>query len=305
MIELVKNTKIDFMGLKKFAFSFSACLVILGIVGTVQIYRGKANLGIDLAGGTSIQLKFQKPFSMDEIRSLLAKAGHGEATLQEVSGENILLVKLRALGKQDEKMVAEPMVNLLRQSLAGNPFVVESVSEIGPAIGHKLRQDAELAMLISALAIILYLAWRFEFKFGVAAAIATFHDIFALVGIFWIFGIEKDLLFITALLTVGGYSLTDTVVVFDRIRENIRLRKKGTFSETINLSVNEVLSRTIVTSLTVFIATISLLIFGGIVLYNFALALAIGIVIGTYSSIFVASPIIALWRGEKMIEVKR
>jgi len=305
MIELVKNTKIDFMGLKKYAFSFSAILVILGIVGTVQIYRGKANLGIDLAGGTSIQLKFQKPFSMDEIRTLLANAGHGEATLQEVSGENILLVKLRALGKQDEKMVAEPMVNLLRQSLPGNPFVVESVSEIGPAIGHKLRQDAELAMLISALAIIIYLAWRFEFKFGVAAAIATFHDIFALVGIFWIFGIEKDLLFITALLTVGGYSLTDTVVVFDRIRENIRLRKKGTFSETINLSVNEVLSRTIVTSLTVFIATISLLIFGGIVLYNFALALAIGIVIGTYSSIFVASPVVALWRGEKMTEVKR
>ena len=305
MIELVKNTKIDFMGLKKYAFSFSAVLVILGIVGTVQIYRGKANLGIDLAGGTSIQLKFQKPFSMDEIRSLLAKAGHGEATLQEVSGENILMVKLRALGKQDEKMVAEPMVNLLRQSFPDNPFVVESVSEIGPAIGHKLRRDAELAMLISALAIIIYLAWRFEFKFGVAAAIATFHDIFALVGIFWILGIEKDLLFITALLTVGGYSLTDTVVVFDRIRENIRLRKKGTFSETINLSVNEVLSRTIVTSMTVFLATVSLLVFGGIVLRNFALALAMGIVVGTYSSIFVASPVVALWRGEKMTEVKR
>ncbi|MGB7630032.1 MAG: protein translocase subunit SecF [Candidatus Deferrimicrobium sp.] len=305
MIELVKNTKIDFMGLKKYAFAFSTILVLLGFVGTVQIYRGKANLGIDLAGGTSIQLKFEKPFSMNEIRSLLAKAGHGEATLQEVSGENILLVKLRALGNQDEKMVADPMVNLLRTSLPGNPFIVESVSEIGPAIGQKLRRDAELALLISALAIIIYLAWRFEFKFGVAATIATFHDIFSIVGIFWILGIEKDLLFITALLTIGGYSLTDTVVVFDRIRENIRLRKKGTFSETINLSVNEVLSRTIVTSMTVFIATVSLLIFGGIVLHNFALALAMGIVVGTYSSIFVASPIIALWRGEKMIDVKR
>ena len=271
----------------------------------MQIYRGKANLGIDLAGGTSIQLKFQKPFAMDEIRSLLAKAGHGEATLQEVSGENILLIKLRALGKQDEKMVAAPVVELLRQSLPGNPFVVESVSEIGPAIGHKLRQDAELAMLISALAIIIYLAWRFEFKFGVAAAIATFHDIFSIVGIFWILGIEMDLLFITALLTIGGYSLTDTVVVFDRIRENIRLRKMKTFSETINLSVNEVLSRTIVTSMTVFIAVITLLVFGGIVLHNFALALAMGIVVGTYSSIFVASPVVALWRGEKMTEVKR
>jgi len=305
MIELVKNTKINFMGLKKYAFSFSAILVILGIVGTVQIYRGKANLGIDLAGGTEIQIKFQKPFAMDQIRALLAQAGHGDATLQQVSGENILFLKLRAVGKQDEKMVAEPVVSLLRQSFPDNPFLVESVSEIGPAIGHKLRQDAELAMLISALAIIIYLAWRFEFKFGVAAAIATFHDIFAIVGIFWILGIEMDLLFITALLTIGGYSLTDTVVVFDRIRENIRLRKMKTFSETINLSVNEVLSRTIVTSMTVFIAVITLLVFGGLVLHNFALALAMGIVVGTYSSIFVASPVVALWRGEKMTEVKR
>ncbi len=305
MIELVKNTKINFMGLKKYAFSFSAILVILGIVGTVQIYRGKANLGIDLAGGTEIQIKFQKPFAMDQIRALLAQAGHGDASLQQGSGENILFLKLRAVGKQDEKMVAEPVVSLLRQSLPGNPFLVESVSEIGPAIGHKLRQDAELAMLISALAIIIYLAWRFEFKFGVAAAIATFHDIFAIVGIFWILGIEMDLLFITALLTIGGYSLTDTVVVFDRIRENIRLRKMKTFSETINLSVNEVLSRTIVTSMTVFIAVITLLVFGGLVLHNFALALAMGIVVGTYSSIFVASPVVALWRGEKMTEVKR
>ncbi|MHB1012366.1 MAG: protein translocase subunit SecF [Desulfobacteria bacterium] len=305
MIELVKNTKIDFMGLKKYAFSFSAILVLLGIVGTVQIYRGKANLGIDLAGGTEIQIKFQKPFAMDEIRALLAKAGHSDATLQQVSGENILFLKLRAPGQQDEKMVAAPVVTLLRQSLPDNPFVVESVSEIGPAIGHKLRRDAELAMLVSALAIILYLAWRFEFKFGVAAAIATFHDIFTIVGIFWVLGIEMDLLFITALLTIGGYSLTDTVVVFDRIRENIRLRKKGTFSETINLSVNEVLSRTIVTSMTVFIAVVALLVFGGIVLHNFALALAMGIVVGTYSSVFVASPVVALWRGEKMIDVKR
>ncbi len=305
MIELVKNTKIDFMGLKKYAFPLSAILLILGIVGTVQIYRDQANLGIDLAGGTSLQLKFEKPFSMNEIRSLLAKAGHGEATLQEVSGENILLVKLGASGQQEEKMVADPVVNLLRQSLPGNPFVVESVSEIGPAIGQKLRQDAALALLVSALAIIIYLAWRFEFKFGVAAAIATFHDVLIIVGIFWALGIEMDLLFITALLTIGGYSLTDTVVVFDRIRENIRFRKKGTFSETINLSVNEVLSRTIITSLTTFIAVMSLIVFGGIVLRNFALALAMGIMVGTYSSIFVASPIIALWRGEKMTEVKR
>jgi preprotein translocase subunit SecF len=305
MIELVKNPKYDFMAIRNYAFMFSAVLLILGIIGTVQIFRGKANLGIDLAGGTSIQGKFQKPFALDEIRSLLTQAGHGEATLQKVEGENILLIKLRSETGREERMVADPVLKLLREKLPGNPFAVESVSEIGPAIGHKLRQDATWALAISALAIILYLAWRFEFKFGVTAAIATFHDIFAMVGIFWVLGIEQDLLFITALLTIGGYSLTDTVVIFDRIRENIRLRKRNTFSETINLSVNDVLSRSLVTSFTVFMAVMALLLFGGDVLRNFALALTIGILVGSYSSVFVAGPMLVLWRGEKMTEVKR
>ena len=305
MIELVKNPKYDFMSIRNYAFVFSAVLLILGIIGIVQIFRGHANLGIDLAGGTSIQVKFQKPFAMDEIRSLLAQAGHGGATLQGIERENILLIKLRSETGLEERMVADPVLKLLRDKLPGNPFAVESVSEIGPAIGHKLRQDAMWALAISALAIIIYLAWRFEFKFGVTAAIATFHDIFAMVGIFWILGIEQDLLFITALLTIGGYSLTDTVVIFDRIRENIRLRKRNTFSETINLSVNDVLSRSIVTSLTLLLAVLALLFFGGDVLRNFALALVIGLLIGSYSSVFVAGPMLVLWRGEKMAEVKR
>src|SRR5512134_379020 len=304
MMEITKNTSIDFMKIKKYAFAFSGVLLLLGVVGLVQIYRGHANLGIDLAGGTSIQLKFQKPVSMDEVRRLLAGAGHGEANLQEVPGENILIIKVGAKG-QEEKMVSEQLLNLLRQKFPDNPATVESVAEIGPAIGKKLRSDAVLAMTISALAIIVYLAWRFEFKFGVAAAAATFHDVAAVVGIFYVLGREMDLLFITALLTIAGYSLTDTVVIFDRIRENIRLRKKGTFSETINLSVNEVLSRTLITTLTVFMTCMALLFFGGVVLKDFALALTIGLVVGTYSSIFVASPVVAVWRGERMTEVKR
>jgi preprotein translocase subunit SecF len=305
MIELVKNPKYDFMSVRNYAFMLSAVLLSLGIIGTVQIFRGHANLGIDLAGGTSIQVKFQQPFAMDEIRSWLAQAGHGEATLQGVEGENILLIKLRSETGREERMVADPVLKLLRDKMPGNPFAVESVSEIGPAIGHKLRQDATWALAISALAIIIYLGWRFEFKFGVTAAIATFHDIFSMVGIFWAFGIEQDLLFITALLTIGGYSLTDTVVIFDRIRENIRLRKRSTFSETINLSVNEVLSRSLVTSFTLLIAVLALLFFGGDVLRNFALALVIGLLVGSYSSVFVAGPMLVLWRGEKMAEVKR
>lgn len=303
MMELIRKTNIDFMGLRKIAFAISGLLFILGVVGTYKIAVGSANLGVDLAGGTSIQVKFARAFDMEKVRLLMKNAGHPEATLQSVPSENILIVKVAGRGNK-EKMVGEEVVGLLGQTFPDNKPTVESISEIGPAIGKKLRVDAVWAMLWAGLAIIIYLAWRFELKFGVAACIATFHDVFALIGIFWLLGREIDLLFITALLTIAGYSLTDTVVVFDRIRENIKLRKAPTFSDTVNVSVNEVLSRTIVTSLTVFITCIALLFFGGVVLKEFALALTMGVVIGTYSSIFVASPLIALWRGESMAEAK-
>lgn len=302
-MELIKDTNFDFMRVRNYAFAVSIVLVLLGLFGVVQIFRGNANLGIDLAGGTSIQLKFAKPVSTDVVRSLLSGAGHGEAALQEIPGENILIVKVRA-GGGEEKMVSDQLVSLLRQAFPENPLLVESVAEIGPAIGRKFRSDTVLAMAASASAIVGYLAWRFDFKFGVAAAIATFHDVLAMVGLFYLFDKEIDLLFITALLTIAGYSLSDTVVIFDRIRENIRLRKRETFSATINLSINEVLSRTIITSLTTSLACISLLFFGGVVLKDFAVALTLGLVVGTYSSIFVASPIVGIWRGERMAELK-
>jgi len=302
MLEIIKDTQIDFMGLKKYAFAVSGAAVLFGLFAVFQVFSGHANLGIDLAGGTSIQVRFAKPVQMDRIRSVVTAGGFSDAALQAVPGENIFIIKVRPKGKE-EKMVGDKVVGLLRQGFPSNPQTVESMAEIGPAIGRKLRTDALFALVVSALAIIVYLAWRF--KFGVGAALATFHDVITLVGIFYLLGLEMNLLFITALLTIGGYSLTDTVVVFDRIRENIRLRKRNTFSETINLSVNEVLSRTVITSLTTFLACFSLLLFGGIVLKDFALALTLGIIIGTYSSVFVASPIVAIWRGEKMVQVRR
>jgi len=304
MIELIRKTDIDFMGMRRYTMMVSGALVLLGLYGVFQIFTGRANLGIEIAGGTSIQVRFERPVAMEEVRTMLKDEGFGEATLQEVPGENILIIKV-GTKRQGEQMVGDRTVELLRKRYPGNPLTVESMSEIGPAIGKKLRTDALFALAVSALAIVIYLAWRFEFKFGVAATIATFHDVVTLVGIFTLLGKEIDLLFITALLTIGGYSLTDTVVVFDRIRENIRLRKKGTFSETINLSVNEVLSRTVITSLTTFMACLALLLLGGIVLRDFAFALAVGVVVGTYSSVFIASPIVAVWRGEKMVQVKR
>ncbi len=174
---------------------------------------------------------------------------------------------------------------------------MESSTEIGPSIGDKLRKDTLIAIVIAMVCIIIYIAWRFDFKFGIGAAVATFHDVLAMFAAFYLFHKEINLLFITAVLTIAGYSLTDTVVVFDRIRENLRKNTKETLPVVFNNSINEVLSRTIITSLTTFLASLSLLFFGGEVIHDFALALVIGVAVGTYSSVFVASPLVVVWES--------
>ena len=197
------------------------------------------------------------------------------------------------------------LVEILNKALPENDFKVIGKSEIGASISGDLRSKAIVAIIISMLGIIIYIAWRFEFIFGIGATIATFHDVLAVLGVFCLFNVEITLLVVTALLTLAGYSLTDTVVVFDRIRENLA-RRRGKLGEIINLSVNEVLSRTIITSTTVFLVVVALYFFGGVVLRDFALAMILGVLVGTYSSIFVASPIVYAWRKEaKRVAVKR
>ena len=179
--------------------------------------------------------------------------------------------------------------------LADKTFSLESESEIGSSVSSSLRNKALVAILLSFAGIIIYLAFRFDISFGIAATIATLHDIFAVIAICWIMDIEFTLLIVTALLTLAGYSLNDTVVVFDRIRENRLKAEKISLESTINASINETLSRTIITALTVVFTLVALLIFGGSVIHDFAFALTIGVIIGTYSSIFIASPILTLW----------
>ncbi|HSQ91766.1 MAG TPA: protein translocase subunit SecF [Nitrospiraceae bacterium] len=186
-----------------------------------------------------------------------------------------------------------------------NHFVVDSSTEIGPTIGKKLQEDALIAVVISFAGIILYVAARFELRFGIAAALATFHDVLAVLGAFYILDKEITLLVVTALLTLAGYSMTDTVVVFDRIRENLRMRRRESEETIINNAVNQVLSRTIVTSLTVVLVLIPLALAGGEVLRDFSLALLWGVVFGTYSSVFVASPLLLLWPGASGKMLKR
>ncbi|MDE3119951.1 MAG: protein translocase subunit SecF, partial [Nitrospirota bacterium] len=196
-----------------------------------------------------------------------------------------------------EEKVADRVVAVFSKEFPNNKFVVDSSTEIGPTIGQKLQQDALIAVLVSFFGIILYIAARFEFRFGVAAALSTFHDVLAVLGAFYILDKEITLLVVTALLTLAGYSLTDTVVVFDRIRENLRVRRRDNMETVINNGINQVLSRTIVTSLTVVLVLIPLTLAGGEVLHDFSLALLWGVIFGTYSSIFVASPLLLIWPG--------
>jgi preprotein translocase subunit SecF len=293
-VELIGKTKIDFIGMRKISFIVSGIIAVIGIIAIVQIARGAANLGIDFSGGTAMQLKFTAPVTTEEARSALAKNGVKEVELQEIRQGNKLLIKMRkstlATGK-----VADTVQDILKKEFPANPFTVESSTEIGPSIGDKLRKDTLIAVAISLLGILLYIAWRFDFKFGVGAVVATLHDVLAIIAVFFVMNKEVNLLLITAVLTIAGYSLTDTVVVFDRIRENMHKNLKESLVSVFNKSINEVLSRTVVTSLTTFLAATSLYLFGGEVIHDFAFALVVGVVVATYSSVFVASPIVALW----------
>jgi preprotein translocase subunit SecF len=301
-IELLGKTSINFIALRKYAFVLSAVLVSLGIFSLVQMWRGQANLGIDFAGGTSVQLKFEKPFQLDKARHALEINGFKDSELQQFIEGNKLLIQVKK--SEAEGKVADKIVGIFAKEFADNKFVVDSTVEIGPKVGKTLRDDALIAVIVSAIGMIIYLAWRFEFSFGVAAAAATFHDVLSVLGIFNILGKEVNLLLVTALLTLAGYSLTDTVVVYDRIRENLRLRPRDPLDGVMNSSINEVLSRTIVTSTTVFLVCVALVFFGGEVIHDFSLALLIGIIIGTYSSIFVASPIVYEWRKGKKVKIR-
>jgi len=302
--EFFRQPNFDFISWRRYAFGISAALALLGLVAFVQLSRGHGNLGVEFSGGALVDMTAAKPFTVNEVRGILDREGWGHAEIQQIEGGKQLMVKLKK-SEASVGQMSEHLAGILNKALPDNHFEVIGKSEIGASISQDLRNKAIIAIIISLVGIIVYIAWRFEFIFGIGATVATFHDVLAVLGIFYLFHIEITLLVVTALLTLAGYSLTDTVVVFDRIRENLA-RKRGRLAEIINLSVNEVLSRTIITSTTVFLVVLALFSFGGVVLRDFALAMILGVLVGTYSSVFVASPIVYAWRKEtKRVEVKK
>ncbi len=296
MIEIFHGTKFDFVGRRKIAYAISAVLVGLGLVEVVQIVRGQAELGIDFAGGTLLQVLAEPAAPTADVRRALESAGFREVSVQEAGpGRSIIRVR------HDERIPTGQVSETLRKALvvglaAGTTLQVERSEEVGPVVGQALRTQALYAVFFSTLGILGYIAWRFDFRFGVAATIATLHDVLAALGYILLTRTEVTLLIVSAVLTLAGYSLTDTVVVFDRIRENTRNLRRETFENIVNLSLNETLSRTIITSGTTMLATLAVLFFAGHVVHDFARVLVFGIVVGTYSSIFVASPLLIEWR---------
>ncbi|MBA7624122.1 Protein translocase subunit SecDF [subsurface metagenome] len=292
MASLIGPTKIDFINRRKIAFAFSILLIVVGLVSFVtkgedKLLGIKKNFGIDFRGGSLVQLRFASPISANEGRKALSEIGLGASTIQQFDTGKGMIIR-------STKDAVTPIVSKFSQA-----FKLEEVQRremVGPEVGRDLRKAAFLALFWALIGILIYIAWRFEFRFAIAAVIALFHDVLITIGAFSLTGREFSLPIIAALLTIVGYSLNDTIVVFDRIRRNAKILRKEPYEIMVNTSINETLSRTLLTSLTTLVVVLCLFFLGGEVIHDFAFALLVGITVGTYSSIFVASPILVAWQ---------
>jgi preprotein translocase SecF subunit len=289
-MRLFGRTHIDFISHRRLAFLISGALIVAGLI-SLAVNRGP-DLSIDFEGGVLLQMKFQGPITTGEVRSALTDAGYPTAEIQRFKTGNEILIRAPVVEGQD---VTEDIKTSLAERFQANPFEVRREELVGPKVGKELGRNAIWAVVIGLGAILVYVAFRFEFRFAVAAVAALFHDVLVTVGMFSLTGREISLAVVAALLTIVGYSLNDTIVVFDRIREDLRKYHRERYEGVINASINETLSRTTMTSFTTLIVVLFLYFMGGEVLRDFAFALLIGIIVGTYSSIFVASPILVEW----------
>ncbi len=286
----MKITNINFIGNRNIALIFSAVLSIIAIASLAV--RG-LEMGIDFTGGTLIEVGYQQPADLTELRNTLNTEGFSDATVQNFGTTKDVLIRLKPHEGISSADLSAKVLNAINKTTK-EPAVVHRVEFVGPQVGDDLAEDGFLALLYSTIGILIYVAWRFEWKFSVGAIIATFHDVIITLGLFSVLGLEFDLTVLAAILALIGYSLNDTIVIYDRIREDFRHLRNKTTEEIMNSAINVTLSRTIITSLTVFLALVSLFFLGGQVIHNFSIALLFGVVFGTYSSIFIASPAVLL-----------
>ena len=290
-MNLFSDTNIDFTGKRKIGIMISLLLILVGLISIVA--HGGPRLGIDFLGGTLVQVKFENSVSSTDVRSAISTAGYGGAVIQKFGDDKEILIRI--LEAKGETEASTLISQALTEYFTANPYEIRKVEKVGPKIGEELRNKAVLAIFAAMLGIVVYITFRFEFKFAIGALIALAHDVLITLGIFSLLDIEITLAVIAAFLTIVGYSLNDTIVIYDRIRENIKAMRRESYEKIINTSINNSLARTVVTSLTTFMVVFILYIIGGQVISGFSFAMMLGVIVGTYSSIFIASPILIEW----------
>jgi preprotein translocase subunit SecF len=286
----------DFLSKTKYFVPLSLLLVTVSVVVLIPGVRG-LKMGIDFTGGMEFTVKFAEPVDTAAVRSMLGEIAGGDidltkSVIQDVAERNTKVITTQLLNVEEDKRVIDRIETNLRRD-----FPVEDISRrlIGQQVSQELARKGWQAILLAIVAILVYISWRFRLRYAIGAVVAILHDVVIALGVFAIFGIEVNLATIAAFLTIVGYSLNDTIVIYDRIRENLKLERRRSTFEIINLSVNQSLSRTLNTSITTFIPVIILFLFGGSVLRGFSLALLIGVIVGTYSSMYIANPILHAW----------
>jgi preprotein translocase SecF subunit len=306
-MEFFKDPKINFVGAMKPAFTISAVLVLVAAVSLV--IHGGPRLSIDFTGGSVLQVRIDPVPTVAEIRGGLEAQGYQGVQVTDFGSEDEFLITMPNFETTDDGErtmdATQLLLNSLRESLGGAEIELRREESVGPKIGSELRTAAVNSVVGALALIVLYISVRFVFRYGIAAILALVHDVTLTLGVFSLMNFEVSLQIIAAFLTIIGYSLNDTIVVFDRIRENMRLRRKESYRDVINRSINECLSRTMLTSLTTFFVAITLYLLGGPVIHDFAFALSFGVVVGTYSSMFIASPILVWWYEQRIADKKR
>ncbi|EQM73896.1 protein translocase subunit SecF [Stutzerimonas stutzeri] len=272
---------INFMGVRHLAFAMT---VVLTLASLASLAIKGLNFGLDFTGGTLIELSYEKPVALDQVRAQLSRSDFGAAVVQSFGATTDVLVRMPG----DDPLLGERIAEALRSGEGAAAVTVKRVEFVGPAVGEELRDQGGLGMLLALGGILVYVAFRFQWKFGLGAVLSLFHDVILVLGVFSLFQITFDLTVLAAVLAVIGYSLNDTIVIFDRIRENFRILRKAELLENINISTTQTLLRTLATSVSTLLAVGALMVFGGENLWGFSLALLIGVGAGTYSSVYVA-----------------
>lgn len=286
-----KPTNFDFISKRKICYILSAIFIIGGIA--IFAIRGDKNYGVDFSGGTLQQFLFNEPVKLDKVRDILKDIGHGSAAIQQYGDPKELIIRT-------QENITTQLTGEFKKRMTDNPFQILRVETVGPAVGRDLRKNALTSLTLGLIGIMLYVMIRFDLKYGLAGIIALIHDVIIAAGALALTQRQFDLTIVAALLTIAGYSINDTVVIYDRIRENLRIVKKGSFSDIVNLSVNQMLGRTILTTGVTMLAVISLLIFGGEVLNNFSFCIFVGFLAGVYSTVYIASPMVISWHSRLM-----